>query len=85
VAEYSFGVASSCMKFRKQIIQSLDNDWLTGAKCLQMAMEISMRNTETNLKFMGKDQAGDLETKLTRLQDELNPSASRVWEELSAI
>lgn len=82
VAEYSFGVANTCFKYRKQIIRSLENDWLAGAKLLNTAFEIALKNTESSLSFMGKDHRGDIEAQLARLRTQLNSSGKKVWQEL---
>jgi len=84
VADYSIGVANTCLNYRKRIVRSLENDWLAAARFLQAATEVSMTYTRTNLSYMGKDQQGDIEPQLARLQNELESSRS-VWQELSDV
>jgi formiminotetrahydrofolate cyclodeaminase len=84
VADYSIGVASTCLTYRKRIVRSLENDWLAAAHFLQAATETAMKYTRTNLSYMGKDQRGDIEAQLARLQNELEANRS-VWQELSDV
>lgn len=73
IAEHSLGVVKSCMRYRKQILRSLENDWRAGVKLLHTAMEISLGCAETVLNCMAMDQEqrSTIEVQLAHLRSEL--------------
>jgi len=76
VAELAMGTAVRCLSYGKQVNPSLEGDWISGAKLMRTALEISLKNVNLNIRGASMG-ANDLELRLGRLTGTDPP-----WEDL---
>jgi len=80
IAELCFNLAQTTAPARRFIKRSLQADWVAGARLLQTAAEISLRNVATNLPGARGDDVERLERRFQALRE-----VGHVWEEMTEV